>query len=78
MKSVEVYSTPACPWCRKLKQFLEESKAEYQDMGISEDKTVHEEVVNKTGQMAVPVIDIDSELAAGFDAGWIKQKLGLD
>lgn len=78
MKSVKVYSTPVCPWCRKLKQLLEESKIDYRDIDISEDKAGREEVVNKTGQMAVPVIDIDSELAAGFDAGWIKQKLGLD
>lgn len=77
VNSIKVYSTPTCPWCKKVKQLLDDNKIAYQDIDISQDKQAREEMVNKTGQMAVPVIDIDDELAVGFDESWIKQKLGL-
>jgi glutaredoxin 3 len=75
--SVKVYSTPTCPWCKKTKQLLDDNNIEYQDIDISQDNAAREEIINLTGQMTVPVIDIDGELAVGFDEKWIKQQLGL-
>lgn len=77
VNSIKVYSTPTCPWCKKVKQLLDDNKIVYQDIDVIQDKQAREEMVNKTGQIAVPVIDIDDELAVGFDESWIKQKLGL-
>ena len=76
-KTVKVYSTPTCPWCQKTKKYLNEHGIAYQDLNVAADKKAREEMVKKSGQMGVPVIEIDSELVVGYDEGWLKQKLGL-
>ena len=74
---VKVYSTPTCPWCKKAKQFLEDNKIPYQGLDVAGDKTAREEMINKTKQMGVPVIDIDGEFTVGFDEQWLREKLNL-
>ena len=76
-KSVKVYSTPSCPWCIRVKQFLKENNIIFQDMDVSVDKQAADEMVQKSGQMGVPVLDIDGEIIVGFDKEKIKQSLGL-
>ncbi len=76
-KEVKVYSTPTCPWCRKTKQFLENNNIPFHDFNVAGDKAARDEMVNKTGQLAVPVLEIDGEINIGFDENWLKQKLGL-
>jgi glutaredoxin-like YruB-family protein len=76
-KSVKVYSTPSCPWCIRAKQFLKENNVIFQDMDVSGDKQAADEMVQKSGQMGVPVLDIDGEIIVGFDKEKIKQSLGL-
>jgi len=76
-KSVKVYSTPSCPWCIRAKQFLKENNVIFQDMDVSGDKQAADEMVQKSGQMGVPVLDIDGEIIVGFDKEKIKQLLGL-
>lgn len=76
-KSVKVYSTPSCPWCIRSKQFLKENNVIFQDMDVSGDKQAADEMVQKSGQMGVPVLDIDGEIIVGFDKEKIKQLLGL-
>ncbi|MFA4854726.1 MAG: glutaredoxin family protein [Candidatus Omnitrophota bacterium] len=76
-KSVKVYSTPSCPWCIRAKQFLKENNIIFQDMDVSVDKQAADEMVQKSGQMGVPVLDIDGEIIVGFDKEKIKQSLGL-
>lgn len=56
---------------------LDDNKVIYQEVDITQDKVGRTEMVERTGQMAVPVIDIDGELGVGFDEKWLKQKLGL-
>jgi glutaredoxin-like YruB-family protein len=75
---IKVYGTSNCPWCAKAKQLLDENNITYEDIDISKDRVAFERIVNETGWMTVPVIDIDGELAAGFSEKWIRQKLGLD
>jgi glutaredoxin 3 len=77
VKSVKVYSTPTCPWCIRVKQFLKENNVVFQDMDVSMDKQAADEMVQKSGQMGVPVIDIEGEIIVGFDKEKIKQSLGL-
>jgi glutaredoxin len=56
---------------------LDENKVTYKDFDVAGDKIARDEMLNKTGQFAVPVIDIDGEISVGYDANWLKQKLNL-
>ena len=76
-KEVKVYSTSTCPYCKMTTKFLEDNGIEYQDFNVAEDKAAREEMVRKSGQMAVPLIDIDGEFVVGFDQAKLKEKLGL-
>ena len=76
-QQVKVYSTPSCPWCKRTKQLLDENKIPYQNLDVASDKAARDDMVNKTGQLGVPVVDIDGEVAVGFNEQWLRQKLGL-
>ncbi len=76
-KSIIVYSTPTCPWCIRVKQFLKENNILFLDWDVSVDKVAADEMVKKSAQMGVPVLDIDGEIIVGFDKDKIKQLLGL-
>ncbi len=76
-KSVKVYSTPTCPWCMRAKQFLKDNNIDFQDVDVSGDQQAADEMVQKSGQMGVPVLDIDGEIIVGLDKEKIKQSLGL-
>ena len=56
---------------------LDENKVTYRNLDVAADKVAREEMLNKTGQFAVPVIDIDGEISVGYDEKWLKQKLNL-
>ena len=56
---------------------LDENKVVYKDFDVARDKIAREEMLSKTGQFAVPVIDIDGEISVGYDANWLKQKLNI-
>ena len=56
---------------------LDENKVVYKNFDVARDKAAREEMLNKTGQFAVPVVDIDGEISVGYDANWLKQKLNL-
>jgi len=76
-KSVKVYSTPTCPWCVRVKQFLTENNIPFENYDVSADQGKAQEMVNKSGQMGVPVIDIEGEIIIGFDKEHIKKVLGI-
>ena len=76
-KSVKVYSTPTCPWCVRVKQFLNENNIVFDNFDVSADEAKAQEMINKSGQMGVPVLDIEGEIIVGFDKERIKQALGL-
>jgi len=76
-KKVKVYSTPMCPYCIRAKQFLKENAVSFEDIDVSSDQAAAEEMIKRSGQMGVPVIDIDGELIVGFDKDKIKKALGL-
>jgi glutaredoxin 3 len=77
VKNVKVYSTPTCPWCIRAKQFLKENNIEFQNLDVSGDQSAADEMMAKTGQLGVPVLDIDGEIIVGFDKERIKQLLGI-
>ncbi len=74
---VKVYSTKVCPFCVSLKQFLKDHKIEFEDLDVAENAEAREEMIEKSGQMGVPVIDIDGEIVVGFDKVRISQLLKL-
>lgn len=76
-KSVKIYSTPTCPWCIRAKQFLKENNVEFQNIDVSGDQQAIDELMQKSGQMGVPVLDIEGEIIIGFDRERIKIALGL-
>jgi len=76
-KTVKVYSTPTCPYCVRVKQFLKENNVVFEDFDVSADQIKADEMVEKSGQIGVPVIDIDGEIIVGFDKEEIKKALGL-
>jgi glutaredoxin-like YruB-family protein len=77
VKKVKVYSTPTCPYCVRVKQFLKESAVAFEDIDVSSDQDKAQEMIKRSGQMGVPVIDIDGELVVGFDREKIKKILGV-
>ena len=76
-KKVKIYSTPACPYCIRAKQFLKENNVIFEDIDVSTNQQAAEEMIQKSGQMGVPVLDIDGEIIVGFDKERVKQALGL-
>lgn len=76
-KKVMVYSTPTCPFCIRAKQFLKDNKIQFEDIDVSADEGKANEMIKKSGQMGVPVIDIDGEFIVGFDKEKIKEVLGI-
>jgi len=76
-KQVKVYSTPTCPWCKKVKQFLDANGVKYQDFNVAEDKAARDEMMNKTHQMGVPAIFIDEEFIIGYNEKSLKEKLAI-
>lgn len=74
---IKVYSTPTCPFCEQLKNFLRENDVEFEDMDVSESEEDKEEMVEKSGQMGVPVVDVDGEIVIGFKKDKLKELLDL-
>ena len=76
-KEVKVYSTPTCPYCIRTKQFLKDNNITFEDIDVSNNQQAAEEMVQKSGQMGVSVLDIEGEIIVGFDKERIKSALGL-
>ena len=75
--NVIVYSTPTCPYCDYVKSFLKENKIQFIDVNVAADKEKAMEMIKKTGQMAVPVTEINGKIIIGFDREAIKKALNL-
>jgi glutaredoxin 3 len=75
MAEVRLYSTPTCPYCRMAKDFLEEQKVEVEVVDVSENAEAAREMVDKSGQMGVPVMEVENTVIVGFDSGAYKKAL---
>lgn len=76
MAKVIVYSTPTCPWCHRVKEYLEGKGIDFEDIDVSADPEKAKEMIEKSGQMGVPVLDIDGRIIVGFDQAAIDEALG--
>ncbi len=66
-KKVVIYSTPTCPYCKRAKDYLSRKGIRYTDIDVAQDKEKTKEMIDKSGQMGVPVIIIDDEIMVGFN-----------
>lgn len=73
--SVKVYTTPSCPYCGMAKRYLDSKNVRYESIDVSTDKNAAVEMVNKSGQRGVPVIDFDGTIIVGFDKSRIDSML---
>ena len=74
---IKIYTTPTCPWCKKTKEFFKENKIKFKEIDAASDKKAAKEMIEKSGQMGVPVIEIDKQLIVGFDEEKLKKALKL-
>jgi glutaredoxin 3 len=74
---VTVYSTATCPHCSRLKEFLKNNNVSFENIDVGSDPAKADDMVKKSGQMGVPVVDIDGDIIVGFDRDAIQEKLGI-
>lgn len=77
MKNVTIYSTPTCVYCGMAKSFFKDNNIAYTEHDVASDLVKRKEMIDKTGQMGIPVIEIDGEVIIGFEEDKIRAKLGL-
>lgn len=75
-KTVEVYSTPTCPYCKQVKEYLKEKGIEFSDYNVATDLNARNNMVQKSGQLGVPVIDVGGEIVVGFNRARLEELLG--
>ncbi len=77
MPEIKIYTTPSCPYCWAAKEYLKEKGFDFIEIDVSSDETAAMEMIEKSGQMGVPVIEIDGEIIIGFDRERIDQILKI-
>jgi glutaredoxin 3 len=77
MKNVVVFSTPTCPWCTKVKQYLQSKQITFKELDVSVNVKAAKDMVRKTGQMGVPQIWIDTQAVVGFDKAKLDRLLEI-
>ena len=74
---IKIYSSPTCPYCYILKNYLKEKGFEFEEIDICKETAKKEELIKKTGLATLPVIEIDGQLIIGFDKKKIDEALGI-
>ena len=77
MKNVIIYSTPTCHFCHQAKEFLTAKNVKFIDYNVATDLERRKEMIEKTGQMGVPVIDVEGEIMIGFEQDRLATALGI-
>ena len=74
---VVVYSTAVCPWCYRVKDWLTEHKVKFEDINVGADQAKAQEMIEKSGQMGVPVTEVNGQIIVGFNEAKLKLALGI-
>lgn len=77
-KTVKIYTSPTCQYCKMAKNYFEKHDIDYEEYDVTEDEERKEEMVEKSHQMGVPVIEIGKDIYVGFHRKEIAKKLGLE
>lgn len=72
---VKIYTTSMCPWCLKAKEFFKENNIKYQEINVGENEEARNEMLEKSGQFGVPVIDVNGTIIIGYDREALKKAL---
>lgn len=78
MPNVTIYSAPWCVYCKMAKAYMDENKVAYKEIDVSVDEAGKDDMIKKTGQLGIPVIEVDSQIMIGFDKQALKKALGLE
>lgn len=74
---IKIYSTQGCIWCVRAKEFFKQNKIEFEEVDVNQDREAAKEMIKKSGQTGVPVIEIDNHIIIGFDLQKIKGLLKI-
>lgn len=77
MSKVTIYTTPTCVYCHMAMDYFNEHKVAYEQKDVTVDIPAQEEMIRKSGQMGVPVIDVNGEIIVGFDRNRLEALLGI-
>ena len=73
MAKIKIYTTPSCVYCKMAKAYFTEHNTQYEELNVTNDARLQQEMIQKSGQMGVPVIDIDGKIIVGFDKSKIAE-----
>lgn len=77
MAKVTIYTTPTCVFCKMAKQFFGEHNIQYEEKDVAQDTQAQQAMIEKSGQLGVPVIDVDGKITVGFDKKRLSELLGI-
>lgn len=78
MANVKIYTTATCAFCHMAKEYFKTNDVEYSEVDVTSDPKAQDEMIQKSGQLGVPVIDIDGKIIVGFNRPQIDAALGTD
>lgn len=77
MKPVKIFTTPTCAYCKMAKEFFKQNNVSYEEKDVTVDVQSRDEMINKSGQMGVPVIFVGDDIVVGFDRPRLSELLGI-
>ena len=77
MANVTIYTTPTCVYCKMTKEFFQKNNVPYEEKNVATDAVARDHMIQKSGQMGVPVIEVDDKIIIGFDQPRLKEALSL-
>lgn len=75
--TIKIYSTPSCTYCKMAKEFLTSQNVPFEDIDVSVDPVQRDEMVSKSGQLGVPVFDIDGQIMVGYNQQLLSKVIGI-
>ncbi|MBU3668395.1 MAG: glutaredoxin family protein [Candidatus Taylorbacteria bacterium] len=75
--TIKIYSTPACGYCKMAKEFLTSHNIAFTDVNVAADPKEREEMVEKSGQLGVPVFEIDGQIIVGYNEALLSKVVGI-
>ncbi|MEK7076680.1 MAG: glutaredoxin family protein [Patescibacteria group bacterium] len=77
MATVKMYTTPTCVYCKMAEDFFAKHSVKYEEYNVAEDEKARDEMIAKSHQLGVPVIDVDGEIFIGFDQRGLSRALKI-
>lgn len=77
MPNITIYTTPTCVFCKMTKAFFKDNNVAYEEKDVATDMKARDEMIEKSGQLGVPVINIDGQIVVGFDKDKLNQLIGI-